>query len=621
MRFINILFLSLFCSLIVSAQDFKFAVLTDTHLVPDNESPKEDLLLCIDRINQLNDIDFVLVLGDVSGEGDKTSLQEAKGVLDQLNKKYYAISGNHETKWSTSGATAFTEVFGSERFSFEYNGFKFLGFASGPIIRMMDGHVSPDDLVWLREELSKDIKQKSIICTHYPLLPVDLDNWYEVTDVLRQFNVRAVLNGHYHSNKMMSYDDIPAFINRSSLSDKEGCTGFNIYTISGDSLSVAEQKICKGELSGLNTWGAISLSKQYYTKDNSKYDRPDYSVNNLFPSVGNDWVANIGQTIYASPVVHNGRVYIGDDKGNFYCFDVNNGKEIWRFKTGNRIIGTADANDKVVVVGSTDYNIYGLDASSGELKWTYKADAPVLGSVTIEDDVVYIGSSDYTFRALDANSGALKWKFSEVGDYMESKPLVHQDKVIFGAWDTYMYALDKHLGALLWKWQNPDKKGMLYSPAAVWPVTAHDKVFFTAPDRVITALDANTGETVWRTAESMVRETIGLSEDKKRVYSKTMQDNFVCYSATSNVPERLWITDVGYGYDHAASMPVEKDGVVFGSTKNGIIFALDGKSGKLIWKYKVGNTLVGTVVPLDANRCIYTTGDGVIGLLNGKQNE
>jgi hypothetical protein len=191
---------------------------------------------------------------------------------------------------------------------------------------------------------------------------------------------------------------------------------------------------------------------------------------------------------------------------------------------------------------------------------------------------------------------------------------VYGDLVIFGAWDETLYALDKHTGALRWTWRG-GRPGMLYSPAAVWAVAAHGKIFITAPDRFLTAIDAQTGATVWRTNEAMVRETVGLSEDGERIYSKTMQDSVVCFSATADTPQRLWTTNAGYGYDHAPSMPVERGGVVYGSTKNGIVFALDGKSGKLLWKHKTGNAIVNTVYPLNDQECVYTGGDGFVGLL------
>src|SRR3712207_6877361 len=85
----------------------------------------------------------------------------------------------------------------------------------------------------------------------------------------------------------------------------------------------------------------------------------------------------------------------------------------------------------------------------------------------------------------------------------------------------------------------------------------------------------------------MVRESIGLSADERRVYAKTMRDSVVCYSALTDQPRQLWACDVGFGYEHATVMLPEKDGIVFSSTKNGLIFAIDGKTGRLLWKHKV----------------------------------
>ena len=105
---------------------------------------------------------------------------------------------------------------------------------------------------------------------------------------------------------------------------------------------------------------------------------------------------------------------------------------------------------------------------------------------------------------------------------METCPLIYGDKVIFGAWDENLYALNRKDGKLLWQWHD-GRRGMLYSPAAVWPVATQGRVFIAAPDRVLSCIDAASGKTLWRTAESTVRETVGLSEDSTRIFSKTMR--------------------------------------------------------------------------------------------------
>lgn len=159
---------------------------------------------------------------------------------------------------------------------------------------------------------------------------------------------------------------------------------------------------------------------------------------------------------------------------------------------------------------------------------------------------------------------------------------------------------------------------MHYSPAAVWPVATAGRIFIAAPDRVLSAIDASTGRTLWRTAESTVRETVGLSEDSSKVYSKTMRDSVVCFSTRGDRSEKLWASYVGFGYEIAPSMPQEKDGVVFGSTMNGEVYALDASDGSVLWRHKVDNSLISTVVPLDRNRCLFTSSAGIVGLLEAR---
>ena len=243
------------------------------------------------------------------------------------------------------------------------------------------------------------------------------------------------------------------------------------------------------------------------------------------------------------------------------------------------------------------------------------AGEPVLGAVTIEKGVAYIGASDSTFRAIHIKSGKVLWSYAGIKGYVETKPLIEGNKVIFGAWDNTLYALDKTNGKELWKWTGGLTR-MHFSPAAVWPVAAHGKVFITDPQRAMTAINLETGETVWRTFQSMVRETIGLSADKKRIYSKTMNDSVVCYSTIGDVPKKLWASNVGFGYEHAPSMQMEKDGVVFSSTKEGLIFALEASTGQVLWKHKIGNSLINTVIPVSRHQVLFTATGGEVGRLN-----
>lgn len=618
--FTSVLFACLLPFMVQAQQAvFRFAQLTDIHLSPNNPNPTEDLLRSIAQINATDSIDFVLVTGDIAEEGDRATMEKVKSCLDLLKVKYYVVLGNHETKWSDSGCTAFGEIFGGERFEFEHKGFLFLGFNSGPLMRMAYGHVVPQDIRWMTETMDRYNAGNSrpdkpvILVTHYPMTEGDVDNWYEVTDAVRPYNIRLFIGGHYHRDRDLRYDGIPGILMRSNLRDKDEKPGYGIYEITEDSILVYTQRIGEPK----RQWAAFSLTDSYYDRNGKAQKYPDFSVNKEYAQVQEQWIVQTGAGIYCSPAVEKDKVFVGDDLGRLTAYALKNGKKLWSFQSGKRIVGTPAVSEGIVVFGSADCKIYGLDAQNGNLLWTVEAAEPVLGAVTIENSIAYIGASDHTFRAVNIRTGEVKWAFAGVRGYIETKPLVTDNKVIFGAWDNTLYALNKADGKELWKWTGGLTR-MHFSPAAVWPVAADGKVFITDPQRAMTAIDIETGNTVWRTFQSMVRETIGLSEDKERIYSKTMNDSIVCYSTKGDQPHKLWASNVGFGYEHAPSMQVEKNGVVFGSTKEGLIFALEAVTGKVLWKHKTGNSLISTVVPLDNNRVLFTATSGETGMLKFK---
>jgi len=305
---------------------------------------------------------------------------------------------------------------------------------------------------------------------------------------------------------------------------------------------------------------------------------------------------------------------VGNSGGMVYGLSLRNGKKQWTFQAKESIFSSPDLADGKVVFGSSDKNIYCLNIADGKLLWQFATQSPVVAAPRIENGIVYIGGSDGKFRAIKLNSGELLWEFDGLAGFVETKPLIYQDKVIFGAWDTYLYALNKEDGTLAWKWTNGNP-GVLYSPAACFPVAANNKIFIVAPDRFMTAINSETGATIWRSNAHKVRESIGISEEGQKIYARCMEDTLLAFSSKSKSPELIWATSCGYGYDIDPSTPIEKDGIIFFSTKNGFLFAVDAKSGQVKFQYRIGVALVNTVTPIDAHRVVLTDMDGRVMLV------
>ena len=511
----------------IYSQEFKFAWLSDTHV--GGTTGAEDLVNSVRDINSFTDIDFVILSGDVTETGKTADLERTKNILDSLRKPYYIIPGNHDTKWSESGCTKFSQIFGSDRFVFDYNGIRFIGMHEGPIMRMGDGHFSPEDLRWLDSTLSKitDLSKPIIFVTHYPV-DNSIDNWFEVSDRLKKFNTKMILCGHGHANRSYSFEGIPGIMGRSNLRAKANLGGYNIVEVTKDSVFFSERipgKITKP------VWNKLSLKEINYAADTIKYARPDFSINSSYPNIKTKWSYKTNYTITSAPVVYKENVFVTSGSGCAYCLSLSNGKLKWQFKTNGAIYGSPDVSNNKVVFGSTDQNIYCVNASTGKLVWKYFTHSPIVAVPKIHNDVVYIGGGDGKFRAINLSTGKLIWEYEGIGEFVESKPLIYNDKIIFGAWDSYLYALNLKDGSLVWKWQGTE--GFLYSPAACWAVASNGKIFVVAPDRIATAIDAETGKTIWRTNAHQVRESIGISGDGKYVYAKGMNDSLFVFSASS----------------------------------------------------------------------------------------
>ncbi len=591
---------------------FRFAWLSDTHVGA--EGAADNLRAIVDDINAVPGISFVVVSGDVTEMGSYEELRRAKDILDGLRPRYHIIPGNHDTKWSESGGTDFLRLWGRDRFLFRREGILFLGLHQGPVMRMGDGHFAPQDVRWLEERLGRwERSQKPLVfVTHYPL-DESIANWFVVLDLLKGRPTGAVLVGHGHRNRIMDFEGLSGVMGRSALASKDTPGGYTVVEVA-DGKMIFSERLTGRDM--LPPWHSIELGKKAGGKTEAEtLGRPDFSVNEAYPEVRERWACETGWTIASAPVVARNRAFIGDASGTMRALRLSDGSLEWAYRTDGPVYTTAATDGDRIVFGSADGHIYALEAETGRLAWKAETARPVVASPALLDGVVYIGSSDSAFRALDAATGETAWNFGAVGGFVECRPLVADNHVMFGAWDGLLYALDAKTGNMSWTWRG-DRLHPLYSPAACWPVGAQGRVFIAAPDRKLTAIETATGHELWRTGDWAVRESIGISEDGTRLYVRTIEDVIAAFSTTSAAPEPLWELDAGFGYDINPAALVEKDGVVFYGTKNGLLLAIDGSKGTLLWKHRVGVALLNTVCPLSGREVLVTDFDGRVTFLS-----
>lgn len=605
----RLLFLLFLIPLNLFSQTFKFAQVTDTHV--GGATGADDLRRTVLDLNQQQGIDFVILSGDVTEFGSDEELALAKQILDSLNLPLYVIPGNHDSNWSESGANSFRKVFAAETFFFEHNGVQFIGTTSGPNMRMSPGQVPRENLVWMDSifKANPDQDKPLIAINHYPL-DSSLNNWYENIDRIKTKNVQLALCGHGHINKLYDWEGIPGVMARSNLRAKDAVGGYNIITVSSDSVFF---RVRRPLMITEDYWLKLPL-KRVSPDAAQAVKRPNYALNaNSQAKVV--WEFEDHGDIGAGITADKKWMYTANTVGEVYALDLKTGKQQWTFKTGGKVYSTPAVHKGVVVVGSSDHFIYGIHAKTGKELWKLEADKAVLGSPAVKNGKAYIGASDGIFRCIDVKTGKLIWSYNDVQGYVSTLPTLADNKVIFGSWKNGFYALDQKTGQLVWKWDNGHSNRM-FSAAACYPVVENNRVFIVAPDRFMTAIDLKTGQTIWREKkdEYRVRESMGISRDRKLVLAKTMDGELIGVPVNADKMDVNWKAEIKLPYELAPTAIYTNAKYIFVPSDKGLLSAVEPKTGKTAWQYKISNGMINPPLVLK-DRVVVSTMDGKIVML------
>jgi outer membrane protein assembly factor BamB len=259
----------------------------------------------------------------------------------------------------------------------------------------------------------------------------------------------------------------------------------------------------------------------------------------------------------------------------------------WTFQTGSSIFSSPAIVDGVIYIGSLDGSLYALDSRSGPAKWQFKTTGGIFSSPAIADGVVYIGSEDKNLYAVDAETGRERWRFL-TGAEVSSSPAVVGGVVYFGGMDTFVYAVAADTGDEIWK----VRVGQAFSSPAVV-----DGVVYIGAAQSVFALDAATGEEKWRA------QTGGPVESSPAVVGDAVfigNDAGTILALDRESGNELWTFQAG---DAVISSPAVVDGVVYVGSNDSNVYAIDAETGLQKWSYQTGDSVISS--PAIADGVVY----------------
>jgi outer membrane protein assembly factor BamB/predicted phosphodiesterase len=332
------------------------------------------------------------------------------------------------------------------------------------------------------------------------------------------------------------------------------------------------------------------------------------------------WARAIGGHARAgAPVLAGGRLFVpvvdltDSRRGGLVALDARRGDRLWERRGVGSVAASPAVDGDTVVFATTDGWLHAHRASDGELRW--KMDLAAGGeeelsasyaAPVIAGGRVYAGTASH-FAAVDLATGEVvaSEHARSIWAHLYAAPAVARGRVIvpLGRGPESLVSLDAD--DLTERWTRSYPRWVWIHPS---PIVDGDTVYAGDAESVMTALDLDSGQPQWTVtlSESWSRWALGTPAlAHGLLYVPTPRDQLIAVEAASG--SIIWQHEAGWSVTHPVSYqtrargflasPVVTGRVVWAGGIDGVLRALDARSGVQLWETDLGAPIAGGLVP------------------------
>ena len=528
-----------------AAREFTLVQITDTHVVTEGDmlTSAEVLAESLQQLVREADPDMIVASGDLTNRGEFAELSRFREAVETVSTPVFPLFGGHdgnEERYEgiSQGGYTFTRhfeaVLGPSYYSFDWGGRHFVFYPNEQSFFSPADQERKETWFWADLEL-QPVGQEIVVVVHTPP-PISF------LEALSQYNVRLVLHGHLHSNKVFSYKEMVV------AATPPFCFGGIDTSPRGYRVVRFGEEGAEVEIRALKPTG-VSLPSG------------DTPVEIAFDEMGLRWKQRLPGGLHrAAPVPAGDRLLLSLwDEGypasnGVCCIEVGSGDLVWHARTDATVKNSVAVDDGICAAVSVTGRVHALEQASGRLLW--HANLPgyperwIYTSPVIADGTLYAGAKA-GYAAFDLKTGEQQW-YVPVEDsdnwLCYASPQVYEDLLILLVQRRGLMALDRQSGDVVWERQI----GVEYPYPT--PVVTGDLLVSggdsSGEASHLTALRAISGEVVW---------------DKP-------------------------ILPAGY-----PTGLLVRDGLIYATTPEGEALCLDFNSGALLWRFQTGDSLLDMV--------------------------
>ena len=313
------------------------------------------------------------------------------------------------------------------------------------------------------------------------------------------------------------------------------------------------------------------------------------------------WKYTTGGKIIGSAVVGEERVFFGSDDGVVHALRISDGRPVWTRTVDGHIASEPGYDGKSLYILSGDGCLHKLLAETGEEIWTFKTDGPenrfqrltfsgrkfsdiwdyYLSGPVVDEGVVYFGSSDQHVYAVDTHTGKLTWKY-KTGNVVHASPIVDDGVIYIGSFDGFMYALNTKDGILKWKFDTIGAASFPNGAIQKKALVHGDLLLFGSRDYNLYVLDKHSGKGYWnyKAGSWVIARPLVHGES---VIFVTSDSKSVFNKDLKNHRILNWKINLPL---RMFASPVAHVNSIYVGNFNGILYGLDPESGEIRWMFK-----------------------------------
>lgn len=170
------------------------------------------------------------------------------------------------------------------------------------------------------------------------------------------------------------------------------------------------------------------------------------------------WALQIpGGRPIATPAYWNGMLFVGGGYGSheFYAFDAQSGKLVWKMQTGDDGPTAAVVEDGLVAFNTESCTVIVANAETGAVVWQEWLGDPLMSQPAIDAGRLYLafpqsrGDGQHRMLCADLRTGKHLWETVISGDVI-SAPVIDDGKIYFTCFNGTSYCLNGD-GSVAWK--------------------------------------------------------------------------------------------------------------------------------------------------------------------------